>query len=147
MKILNELNVKTATQKLRFKWQCIFINKLLQQTSWLIPALFLLEVNLTVLIIDDLSSSPAKEFKNRGDIDKYRPQKGEVSFQRYDGTNVYQWHYRMSVYWHKAGPKFYIIENNKALKMDKKPCPYCEISANNFPHRACCEYCGRLLTT
>ena len=38
-------------------------------------------------------------------------------------------------------------KNNKALKMDKKPCPYCEISANNFPHRACCEYCGRLLTT
>jgi hypothetical protein len=63
-----------------------------------------------VLNIDTLGSSPAKELPNRGNIDEHRPYRGEVSFQKYDGIPVYQWHYRTNrdVYWHASGPKFYI---------------------------------------
>ena len=65
---------------------------------------------MKVINLNKCGSSPAKELINRDDIDKYRPRSGEVSLQRYDGTNVYQWHYRTKVYWHPAGPKFYITE-------------------------------------
>lgn len=65
---------------------------------------------LKVLNIDKLNSSPAKELSAMDDIGKYRPPFDEVSFQRYDGTDVYQWHYRTKIYWHPSGPKFFISE-------------------------------------
>ena len=68
---------------------------------------------MTILNLNELGSSPTKELRDRGDIDKYRPyagHAGEVSLQTYDGTNVCQWHYRNKVYWHPTGPKFLIKE-------------------------------------
>ena len=68
---------------------------------------------MKILNLNEISSSPAEELQDRGDIDKYRPKHGEVSLQRYNGTNIYQWHYRTRVYWHPSGPKFFIEKNNK----------------------------------
>ena len=65
---------------------------------------------MKVLNIDELGSSPADELSKVPEIAEHRPFRGETSFQKYDGTDVYQWHYRKRVYWHPAGPKFYIKE-------------------------------------
>lgn len=37
-----------------------------------------------------------------------QPPQGETSLQRYDGTNVYQWHYRTAVYWQPWGELMFL---------------------------------------
>lgn len=45
-----------------------------------------------------------------------KPPKGEISLQRLDGTNVYQWHYRIAVFWEPWGQQMYIEQPKLAAQ-------------------------------
>ncbi len=61
-------------------------------------------------ITEITGSSPVDRKEIPDFIEEQKPRAGEVSFQRYAGTNVCQWHYRTEVYWHEFGPLFKIEE-------------------------------------
>jgi hypothetical protein len=44
------------------------------------------------------------------------PSKGEVSLQKLDGTDIYEWHYRTDTYWHGDGNKMVIVRDTPAAK-------------------------------
>jgi len=56
-------------------------------------------------------SSPINRTNLSKEVLKHKPKEGETSLQRYDGTNVCQWHYRTKVFWHETGPLFAIEDN------------------------------------
>lgn len=57
-------------------------------------------------------SSPANELREAAAKVVKPPVRGEVSLQKLDGTNVYQWHLRRSLYWEPYG-QLMILENTK----------------------------------
>jgi len=66
---------------------------------------------MKIINIDESSSFPSNKLINEEKIKKHKPKLGEVSFQNYYDTDVYQWHYRQkSPIWQAIGPKFYIKE-------------------------------------
>ena len=58
-----------------------------------------------MLVADSPGSSPVydPEIIEAAKLCVPRPTKGEVSLQKLDGTDIYEWHYRTAVYWHGDG--------------------------------------------
>ena len=61
---------------------------------------------MKVINLGNCNSGPAPKEWMTDEIKTHRPRKGEVSFQRFDGTNCAQWHFRTAISWHSSGPIF-----------------------------------------
>lgn len=71
-------------------------------------------------VTDSPGSSPVwdPEILEAAEACSPRPTRGEVSLQKLDGTDIYEWHYRTNVYWIGDGNLMVILKDESTQRSE-----------------------------